>query len=212
MPWNSLHLISTGAQNPDEFVEKVLATSAHADYVHLRERGWSAQDHIAVINKLVQKGLPREQIIVNDRIDIAVTERLGGVQLGYRSISIQKAKRYFPDLKVGCSVHSVKEAIRQEKLGADYLLYGHIFETASKADATPRGLEELKRLATSVNIPVIAIGGIKPNHVQSVITTGASGVAVLSGVLLAEDSLDAVLKYRKELQFSEEDVKNELTY
>lgn len=199
MPLNDLHIVSTGLQNKDQLIEKIIEVSTHVDYVHLRERNWSAQEHIEVINRLVQKGLPREKIIINDRIDLAVTEHLGGVQLASHSIPIQKVKKYFPHLKIGCSVHSVNEAITQEKFGADYLIYGHIFETNSKAGSPPRELQQLQRLATSVNIPVIAIGGIKPDNVQSVIKMGAGGIAVLSGILLANNSLNATLKYREEL-------------
>lgn len=204
MPLNDLHIVSTGQQNKDQLIEKIIEVSTLVDYVHLRERNWSAQEHIEVIDRLVHEGLSREKIIINDRIDLAVTERLGGVQLASHSIPIQKVKESFPHLKIGCSVHSVDEAISQEKLGADYLIYGHIFETNSKAGAPPRGLQQLQRLATSVNIPVIAIGGIKPDNVQSVIKMGAGGIAVLSGILLAKNSLNATLKYHEELKSNEE--------
>ncbi len=209
MPLNDLHIVSTGLQNKEELIEKLIAVSAHVDFVHLRERSWSAREHIEVIDQLVQEGLPREKIIINDRIDLAVTECLGGVQLTSHSIPIQKVKKHFPHLKIGCSVHSVDEAISQEKLGADYLIYGHIFETNSKAGTPPRGLLAFQHLASSVNIPVIAIGGIKPSNIQSVMEMGASGIAVLSGILLENDSLNAALKYREKLKAKERCIKNE---
>lgn len=205
MPLNELHIISTGQQSKYKFIEKVIAIANKVDYIHLRERNWQAKDHIEVIDRLIQNGVARSKIIINDRVDLAVTEGLAGVQLTRHSIPIQKVKKSFPNLKIGCSVHSISEAIQQEKSGADYLIYGHIFETNSKAKATPRGLQNLQRLTSSVTIPVIAIGGIKPSNLQSVMKMNASGIAVLSGILLENDSLHATLNYRKQLNFNEGD-------
>lgn len=205
---NSLHIISTGKQSKKEFIEKVIQVHSSVDYIHLRERSWNASDYIEVIGKLVGAGIRKDKIIVNDRIDIAVTERIGGVQLASHSIEIQKVKQYFPDLYTGCSVHSVIEAKEKERLGADFLIFGHIFETNSKVGLPPRGLKQLKDLTSSVTIPVIAIGGIKPSNVQSILDMGASGIAVLSGILL-DDSPNAVLKYTEKLRGG---ISNETTY
>lgn len=209
---NGLHIVSTGQQTKDEFVEKVSTIQKFVDFIHLREREWSATDHIDVIGRLIKAGLPQEKIMINDRVDIAVTEQTGGVQLASHSLDIQKVKRFFPDLAIGCSVHDIAEAMEKERCGADYLIFGHIFSTHSKPGLPPRGLDELERLVSSVTIPVIAIGGIRPSHVSQILDTGAKGVAVLSGVLLEDDSLQAAAKYKEKLATEKGGVDGDIIY
>ncbi len=195
----SLHIISTGKQSTGEFVEKVKAIAANIDYIHLRERNWTAKDHITVINKLMAAGIDRKKMIIHDRVDIAVTEQLGSVQLTTNSIDIRDVTQYFPSLKIGCSVHHIEEALEKEAQGAHYLVYGHIFETNSKKGLPPHGLKKLKEVTRSVKVPIIAIGGITPNNLSDVLHAGASGIAVLSGILLAENCKTASLEYRKKM-------------
>lgn len=194
-----LHIISTGKQSTDEFIKKVKAIHTKIDFIHIRERNWTAKDHITVIKKLIAAGIDPKKIIINDRVDIAVIGRVGGVQLTSHSLDVRDVKKYFPSLQIGCSVHSVEEALEKEEQGADYLIYGHIFETNSKIGLAPRGLKGLNKITSRVKIPVIAIGGITPNNLSTVLQEGASGVAVLSGILLAEDCTIATLKYREKL-------------
>ncbi|MEI3614355.1 thiazole tautomerase TenI [Pseudogracilibacillus sp. SO30301A] len=194
-----LHIISTGKQSTDEFIKKVKAIHAKIDFIHIRERNWTAKDHIAVIRKLIAVGVDPKKIIINDRVDIAVTGRVGGVQLTSHSLDVCDVKKYFPSLQIGCSVHSVEEALEKEEQGANYLIYGHIFKTNSKIGLPPRGLKNLSKITSSVKVPVIAIGGITPINLSTVLQEGASGIAVLSGILLAEDCTIATLKYREKL-------------
>lgn len=88
---------------------------------------------------------------------------------------------------VGVSVHSIEEAAEAEKLGADYVIAGHIFETQCKPGLAPRGLEFLKRVCDAVKIPVYAIGGIKSENIDTVLKSGASGVCVMSGFMSCRD-------------------------
>lgn len=194
-----LHIISTGKQTVSELLERMEQIHSYIDFFHLRERNWTAKECIFVIEKLIEMGVKKEKIIMNDRVDIATVTGVGGVQLASHSIDPSYVKRNYPQLRVGCSVHSVNEAVRQEKAGASFLLYGHIFTTTSKGGLAPRGLTNLRRVVKSVNIPVIAIGGVKPDNVESVIRAGARGVAILSGVLLADNVKEAVKQYKKAL-------------
>ena len=194
-----LHIISTGEQTINEFIEKVTDIHSFVNFIHLRESNWTAREYITVIDQLCKRGVPREKIIVNDRVDVAKVADVGGVQLTSHSIDVQDVKQLFPNLSIGCSVHSVKDAIASEKGGANFLIYGHIFETASKPGLPPRGLHRLKQVVKSVTIPVIAIGGITPDNAERVIRTNVSGIAVMSGILLAEDVKNTVRKYQKKL-------------
>lgn len=84
---------------------------------------------------------------------------------------------------VGTSVHSKDEAILAEKLGAAYVTAGHIFATDCKKGVPPRGIEFLREVCDSVQIPVFAIGGINENNVNSVLEAGAEGACVMSGMM-----------------------------
>lgn len=149
---------------------------------------------------LAKQGVPLQKIIVNDRVDIVAVMNCYGVQLASHSIDVSFVKDKFQYFQIGCSVHSVQEAIDKEKQGAHFLLYGHIYETKSKDGLAPRGLSALTKVVQSVNIPVIAIGGIKPSNIVETVNTGAKGVAILSGILLADDPLKAVDQYREKLR------------
>lgn len=190
-----LHLISTGKQPKQTLVDVLSNVHSYADYIHLRERHFSVRDYLDTIDKLIAADVPLEKIIINDRVDVAYVVKACGVQLGAGSLPPEKVVQTFPGLRVGCSVHGINEATEKGKAGADYLVYGHVFPTASKPGLPPRGLAELRRVVGSISIPVIAIGGIKPRHVEQIKETGAEGIAVLSGILLADDARGAAAAY-----------------
>ncbi|MYL57626.1 thiazole tautomerase TenI [Virgibacillus halodenitrificans] len=198
-----LHVISTGQQTSETLVSIVAEIHRYIDFLHLREPEWTDQDLVQTIENLSASGVPMEKLIVNHRVDVANQTGVHGVQLTYRSMEVAKVKNAFPELKVGCSVHTVSEATQLAEQGADYLVYGHIFETASKPDLEPKGVGSLQHVARQVSIPVIAIGGIRPKNVPNVLGQGASGVAILSGILLAKDPLKAAQEYRYALTKSE---------
>lgn len=83
----------------------------------------------------------------------------------------------------GTSVHSVEEAVRAEKLGASYVTAGHIFATDCKKGVPPRGLDFLREVCGSVDIPVYAIGGINGDNMNSVLSAGADGACIMSGMM-----------------------------
>jgi thiamine-phosphate diphosphorylase len=90
------------------------------------------------------------------------------------------------------SVHDLAGAKAAEQSGADLLIFGHIFKTASKPNVAPRGLEALKAITEQVQIPVFAIGGITAQTARQCLENGAFGVAVMSEVALAENIGQAV--------------------
>lgn len=130
----------------------------------------------------------RAIFIVNDRLDIAVLSRADGVHLGQDDIPLTEARKLMPSAIIGVSTHNLEEAGKAESLGADYISFGPIFQTRTKKDAdTPKGLPGLKALARSVNIPVVAIGGITADSILPVLEAGASAAAIISDILLAKD-------------------------
>ncbi|WP_017812439.1 thiamine phosphate synthase [Paenibacillus shenyangensis] len=104
---------------------------------------------------------------------------------------------------LGRSVHSIAQAVQAEREGMDYLFYGHIYETASKPGVAARGLEQLKQICAAVDIPVIAIGGIQPHHAEELISAGAAGIAVMSGIFAAEHPAQQVAAYKAALSAAE---------
>lgn len=88
---------------------------------------------------------------------------------------------------VGVSVHSADEAILAEKMGATYVTAGHIFVTDCKKSLEPRGTDFLKKVVSSVNIPVYGIGGISPDNIGKIQSTGAKGGCIMSGFMKCDD-------------------------
>jgi thiazole tautomerase (transcriptional regulator TenI) len=196
-----MHVISSGQQTSGTVASIAKKIHTYIDAFHLREPSWSDREMVEAIELLISKGVPREKIVVNSRIDVAQIMETRAVQLTHNSVDVSQVRSVYDDhLCIGCSVHSMEDAIYAVRHGANYLLYGHVFESNSKLGLKPRGLINLKRVAQSVSIPVIAIGGITPENTVATIKSGAKGIAVLSGVMFSDDPLKAVKKYRNALR------------
>ncbi len=193
-----LHMISDGTQSLKRFLEIVRFAAPYVDVVHVREKERSAREIAEWIEQL-KRVIPPHKIAVNDRLDAALAGEINRVQLAWHSLPVDVVKRTFPPLTVGCSVHSPEEAVEMEKRGADYVLYGHVYPTGSKPGIPARGLDGLRQTCAAVTIPVIAIGGIRPENVADVLAAGAAGIAVMSGITQARDPAEAAQAYAKAL-------------
>lgn len=193
-----LHIVSDGKHTLEAFAKKAAQIEPYVDFFHLREKEKTAKEIFYGIRLIQDHGIPLSKIIVNDRVDAAFALNVAGVQLAHHSLDVTTVKETFPNLTIGRSIHSIEEAKSAETNGATYLLFGHIFSSSSKPDLQPRGIEQLSNVVNSVKIPVIAIGGIQPQHIKEIIRTGAKGVAIMSGVLAATDSVEAVRAYKEE--------------
>jgi thiazole tautomerase (transcriptional regulator TenI) len=134
-------------------------------------------------------------LVVNDRADVALAAGARGVQLTSRSISPTEARRAASTLAVGASVHSAEDADIAARAQATWLVAGHVFETESHPGEEGRGTAFIERLVTDHRLPVIAIGGVRPEHVRGLRAVGAHGVAVIRGVWHASDAGAAVIDY-----------------
>ena len=156
--------------------------------VQLREKDLPGGDLLALANEI--RGITaggKAMLIVNDRVDVALAAGADGVQLGEAAMPVEAARRLAPRLLIARSVHSVEGAREAEAQGADFLVVGTIFATGSKADIQPAGPGLLERIAKSVSLPFLAIGGVTSRNVSQVMAAGATGAAVISAILSASD-------------------------
>jgi len=126
-------------------------------------------------------------LFINDRIDVACAVDADGVQLGISSLPIEVARPLMgPNRMIGASTHSLTEAREAERQGADFILFGPVYLTPSKAAyGAPQGLAALKKIVENIALPVYAIGGIKNENVEQVMSTGVHGIALISAVMAA---------------------------
>jgi len=126
-------------------------------------------------------------LIVNDRLDVALAAGADGVHLGWRSLPVEEARKIVgPERVIGVSVHSVEEAAQAGKDGADYVMFGPVFDTPSKRGlVAPQGLERLAECVRAAGTPVVAVGGILPENAPDVRRAGAAGMAVIRGLMAA---------------------------
>ncbi len=134
---------------------------------------------------------------VDDRLDVALATEADGVQLGPEDMPVSVAKELAPNLIIGASVYSLEEAVEAERDGAHFLGAGSVFPTPSKAGVRVLGVEGVSRVVRVVKIPVVAIGGIDKSNVKLVLSTGVTGIAVISAVMGAEDVKKATSELRK---------------
>jgi thiazole tautomerase (transcriptional regulator TenI) len=134
-------------------------------------------------------------LVVNDRIDLALAARARGAQLTSRSLRVADARRAAPDLALGASVHSLDEARAAEREGATWLVAGHVFATSTHPGEEGRGLSFLRAVSQSVSIPVVAIGGVRPEHCRVLRESGAYGLAVIRGIWDAPNAERAASDY-----------------
>jgi len=122
-------------------------------------------------------------LVVNDHADIALAVDADGVHLGQDDLPLKEARRIVGRRLIGISTHTLTQAKEAEQDGADYIGFGPVFFTTTKDAGEPRGVEMLSLIRESVEIPVVAIGGISAETFSLVWEAGADAVAVASAVL-----------------------------
>jgi thiamine-phosphate pyrophosphorylase len=172
------------------------AAAAGVDWIQIREKDLSAKelssltrDAVAQARQINDRKGNASRILVNDRLDVALSEGAGGVHLGEHSLPVQDVCKWV-DAKVdlhehdkflvGVSCHSVQAAMTAARGGADYIFFGPLFATPSKAQfGAPQGLQRLAEACSGVSIPVLAIGGITVDNASDCVAAGAAGIAAI---------------------------------
>ena len=165
--------------------------------IQLREKDLGGRELFSLAEaarKLTQSYHAR--LLINDRIDLALAVDANGVQLGKASLPIETARALLgPRKLLGASTHSLEEAQEAERNGADFVVFGPIYFTPSKAPyGAPQGLAALKKIVEKISLPIYAIGGIKPENIADTRRAGVRGVALISAVMSAADQEDATKK------------------
>lgn len=196
----SLRRRSPGAAPQDSLAALLAAISAAAaagiHCIQLREKDLSAKHCSWLLRAALTACAPAQtspRIFVNDRLDLAIAEHAAGVHLGENSLPVSEARRLLKNLSgapasrdslaefsVGVSCHSLASAEAAAAAGADYIFFGPVFPTPSKAAYGPaQGLPSLAQVCRAVCIPVLAIGGITLENASDCLHSGASGLAAI---------------------------------
>jgi thiamine-phosphate pyrophosphorylase len=190
-----LYYITDRRQFSDDFLSKISeAIAAGVDYIQLREKDLSAR-HLEELASKIQKlrtNFPGTQLLVNARTDIAKAAGLEGVHLPATEISPGEVRRIWRKAVIGVSCHSKDEVKRAADEGADFAVFGPVFE---KGTATPRGLDRLSEACLNP-IPVLALGGITLANAKSCVGAGAAGIAAIR--LFQENNVAEVVSALRE--------------
>ena len=203
IPDLSLYVIADSNLLGKEFEEKIRKViSGGATVIQVREKASSTLSFLNRAIKMRKIIGKRALFIVNDRVDIAVASGADGVHLGQEDLPIAFARKIMGEDKIiGISTHSIEQAQKAEKEGADYVAVGPIFSTQTKPNSGPsKGVGIISEVKRKVNIPVVAIGGINRENVEEVIRAGADGVAVISAVFKEKDVGLATCQLYEEIQ------------
>ncbi len=190
-----LHAITDDRKPVEQLAKAMIAIQNEVDFIHIRERSKSTADILELLRLISDGGVDKRKLVMNERVDIALFSTIHRVQLPSGSFSPKQVRAKFPHLHIGRSVHSLEEALRAEKEDADYVLFGHVFETDCKKGHEGRGVSLLSEIKQQISIPVIAIGGMTPDRLRDVKQAGADGIAVMSGIFSSADPLEVAGRY-----------------
>jgi thiamine-phosphate pyrophosphorylase len=170
------------------FLQRVLAAVTPA--IQLRERDLSARELVTLASEVqALTASYGSQLLINDRIDIALALEGVGVHLRSNSLPVSVARQMLGTQRLlGISVHSVEEAVQGESQGADYIVLGPIYETPTKQMfGPPLGIRTLEKACRLVHIPIVGIGGVTAARAREMRHAGAFGAAVITAILGATD-------------------------
>jgi thiamine-phosphate pyrophosphorylase len=196
------------AGDEDALVRKVgEAVAGGVNVVQLREKDLGGEALLRLAERIKVAVEGRALFVVNGPLDVALAAGADGVHLPEAMPWPGAVKR----LIVGRSVHSVAAATLAEQAGADYVVFGPVYETPSHAGAGAAGLEALSSVVKAVSIPVLAIGGVRKDRVRAIMDAGAGGIAVISAILGSPSPHEAASALRRELQSNEHHFEREAT-
>jgi len=176
-----------------EITEKLCAGGAKI--LQLRAKDLPSRDFL-VLAQEVRKICRRSGclLIVNDRADIVLAVDADGVHVGQEDLPLKAARKVLgPNKIIGVSTHDLQQARAAEHDGADYVGFGPMYGTTTKATGyTARGLDQLREIRAMVRLPIVAIGGITTERALATLTAGADAVEMISDLVLAKNIIAKV--------------------
>lgn len=169
------------------------ASAAGVDLVQVREPDLPTRDLVGLVERAVEIAAGTStRLLVNDRVDVALAAGAAGVHLKATSMPPARVRSMVPpDWLIGRSVHHADEAVTLASTDdVDYLMWGTVFETASKPGVAPSGLDALRFVTKQVSVPVLAIGGMTAARAEAVAMAGASGLAAVGAFVSSATSAD----------------------
>ncbi len=180
----------------DCFTDRVrILINSQPFLVILREKDLTDAEYENLAAEIIKESKNSKAILSLNRPHIAL--KLGIENVHLTLTDIEKNDRPEKIKRVGVSVHSLEDAIKAEKLGADYLIAGHIYATDCKKGLAPRGIEFLRSVISVVGIPVFAIGGICEGNFHEPLNAGARGVCLMSELMTCRDPQKQINIYKQ---------------
>ncbi len=183
------------------------AIAAGISWIQIREKDLDTRTLLEVSRFAVAKAQAAStRVLINDRLDVALAANAAGVHLGEKSLPLEVVVEWRrssrrPDFLIGVSCHSLEAACAAATGGADYIFFGPVFATPSKAAfGAPQGIERLREVCASVKIPVLAIGGVNFENGRECLKAGASGVAAIRLFQNAKNSTELAAELESCLQ------------
>ena len=189
-----------------------LAISGGADTIQFRQKTGALRHKLREARRTADVCAETDvPLLIDDHLDVSLAVGASGVHLGQEDFPVREARRLLgPDVLIGATATTVAQALQAEADGASYIGFGPVFTTHSKANpASTKGLDGLAAVCEAVTLPVIAIAGITPPRVPSVLEAGAHGIAVLSAIVLAERPDQATALFRQAIDGFEADVRGQ---
>jgi len=191
-----LYLVTSQALSRGRSTEKIvrLALAGGVRLIQLREKEMPFSQLFRLAEKI--RAMTKKAgalLIINDRVDLALAVKADGVHLGQDDLPVALARKIAPDLIIGASTHSLKEALAAQSAGASYVNIGPLFPTKTKKwNEKFLGIPKMAQIAARLKIPFTVMGGIKEEHIPDLARAGAQTIAVVTAVAAADNPCAAV--------------------
>jgi len=163
-----------------------LAAKAGVDWIQIREKDLSGRQLAKLTEQAILRAGAGSAVLLNDRVDVAIAAGASGVHLGELGLPPIEVRKLTSQrlagrkLLLGVSAHSLEAAVQAEQAAADYVIFGPVYATPSKADfGPPQGIQRLREVCQRLTIPVLAIGGITQQNAGDAMGAGAAGIAAI---------------------------------
>ena len=198
----SVYLVTDRDLMSTETIEEAIrqAIAGGTTLIQLREKECSSLDFYNTALKVKEichkNNVP---LLINDRLDIALAVDADGIHVGQSDLPASVVRKIIGEDKIiGVSAGNLKDAVKAEKDGADYIGVGAMYATGTKKDAKPTSLETLKEIRKNVNIPIVVIGGINKERIKDFQGIDIDGLAIVSAIIAQKDIKKAASDIKSE--------------